>query len=500
MKKSRFFVAALLLTVLLTACIAEPVTTPTRTYTRTEITYSDPITKNGFRADMDSVETEFAKFFFEPSIEANERDACIEATERVLFNQAKANVCPEIYVFSQDRNDVKYISDHKLYCSLQNWRSVEYVTDVLLTVYGEFAHYGTAFGYANYFAQKYEWQSINGQFSHPSTKDTLDLNHLCFDESFATHEDITLVKEIACGFVASYVQEYGEEAVEQLLTSNAKALSALSAYYEKNGESYTPSTLQYAYGGKFYDYLVYSDYATFYIAKDWIDINAAYNPLVTEGFLHSDYATTKAFFEINIKQMEQYRDLFSLDGYNDDLEIVFAKPINASKNSFYQSAEHRIYLYNVDSLMHEYIHALTQPTSSISMSLWQIEGFARYFSYYYDHYGIAFLNQDYNNAPNTATTKYIHEYLATINRPIDMAIDYRELENIAIYSFGFIDPNKNYAAGSSFVQFLVKQYGEDVVIDHIYGSGNALPKKYLELVEEWNAYIEANYQGYSKYN
>ena len=281
------------------------------------------------------------------------------------------------------------------------------------------------------------------------------------------------------------------------MSAPSKSIDALASYYAENGVSYTPSAVQYGYGGKKYDYLVYSDYGTFYIGKDWVDMCAEQNPLITDGFLHSNYADTKAFFETNLKQMKQYQDLFNLDNYNNDLDIVFSNPMSASKYSFYQTVIHRIYLYNVDSLMHEYIHSLT--TTNTSMAMWKVEGFARYFSYYYDFYGMPFLNQDYNNSPNTPELKYIHEYLAAINRPIDMAKDYRELENVAVYYFGFTDPNKNYLTGSSFVQYLVKQYGEEAVINSIYGNGNPLPKTYAELVKEWNEFIEANYSNYSKY-
>ena len=111
-----------------------------------------------------------------------------------------------------------------------------------------------------------------------------------------------------------------------------------------------------------------------------------------------------------------------------------------------------------------------------------------------------FLNQDYNNSSNTPELKYIHEYLASINRPIDMAKDYRELENVAVYYFSFTNPNENYLAGSSFVQYLVEQYGEEAVINSIYGNGNSLPQAYAELVKAWNKYIESKYAGYSKYN
>jgi len=470
---------------------------PERSYVSTDITYSESTAQYGFRIDMDSTETESAKYYFEPCIDDKERESCVKTTDLLLSGQSLDGVVPEIYIFSQDQYGYKYISDHKLYSSIQDWTSVEYLTDVLIAACGESVHYGTAFGYANYFAAKQNWDSYTGSFSNPSVNDILDLSYLCFDEAFASSEDVAAARDIACDFVETYINRHGEQEFQQILISHSRSIDALAAYYAENGVSYVPSSVQYGYGGKSYDYIVYSDFGTFYIAKDWVDIHAELNPLITDGFLHSDYPETKAFFETNLKQMKQYQDLFKLDDYNNDLDIIFSKPLNISQSSFYQSVIHRIYLYNVDSLMHEYIHSLTMPASS--MPIWKAEGFARYFSYYYDFYGMAFLNQDYNNTPDTPELKYIHEYLAAINRPIDIAKDYQELENIAVYSRSFTDPNKNYLAGSSFVQYLVKQYGEEAVINSIYGEGDSLPKNYIELVKEWIEYIDTNYCGYSKY-
>ena len=495
--KNKYLFLIFFLTLLLVSCSNSPPIPPERIYTSADITYSEPTAQYAFRLNMDSTETELAKYFFESNIDVEEREVCIEVTDKVLSSQSLENTIPEIYIFSQERYDCKLISDHKLYSSLQEWESAEYIADVLLVTYGETAHYGTALGYANYLAKSYNWNSYDGKFSNPSVSDIYDLNYLCFDEDFTTSNDVAIAKGIACDFVESYISQHGEQIFQQLLAFPSKSIDALAAYYEENGVSYTPSAVQYGYGGKKYDYLVYSDYGTFYIGTDWVDMCAEQNPLITDGFLHANYAETKAFFETNLKQMKQYQDLFNLDNYNNDLDIVFSNPISASKTSFYQTVIHRIYLYNVDSLMHEYIHSLT--TTNTSMAMWKDEGFARYFSYYYDFYGMPFLNQDYNNTPDTPTTKYVHEFLDAINRPIDMAKDYRELENVAVYYFSFTDPNANYLTGSSFVQYLVKQYGEEAVINSIYGNGSSLPKTYAELVKEWNTFIEANYKNYSKY-
>ena len=500
--KNKLMILVISLIMFLTSCSVSmdnksSVTLPEkRNYVSSDVIYSEPTAQYAFRLNMDTTETESAKYFFEESIENKDREACIEVTDQVLSSLTLKEVVPEIYIFANDRYNHKNICSHKLYCSVQDWKSVEYLTDVLLVAYGESTHYGTAFGYANYLAKNFKWNNYDSKFSNPSVIETLDLNYLCFYESFTTSDDVAVAKGIACAFVEAYITQHGDQIFQQLLSECPKAIDAIATYYKENEIDYMPSSVQYGYGGRKYDYLVYSDYGTFYIAKDWVDINAEYNPLITDGFLHSDYSNTKAFFEINIKQMKQYQDLFNLDAYNNDLDIVFSPQTSSSKYSYYQTVIHRIYLYNVDSLMHEYIHSLT--TTSASMAGWQVEGFARYFSYYYDFYGIPFLNQDYNNTANTPTTQYVHEYLATINRPIDMAKDYCELENVAVYYFNFTNPNANYLAGSSFVQYLVKQYGEETVINSIYGNGDSLPKTYMELVKEWNEFIDTNYMRYSK--
>ena len=498
MMKFKVIILIVLSVLLLTSCFDDTPQSIEREYVSVDVTYSESTAKYGFRLNMDYTETKFAKYFFEASVDNETREACIVRTDKTLADQLFQDVLPEIYIFSQGRYEYKYIENHKLYSSVRDWDTVEYISDVLLVAYGGQAHYGTVFGYANYLARDLQFECYKGDFANPSVIEVLDLNYLCFDEKFVNHSDIATAKNIACDFVDSYIDKYGEQEIKRIISSHSKSIDSLSAYYAENGVSYIPSLTQYGYGGKSYDYIVYSDFGTFYIANDWVDIHAELNPLINDGFLHSDYLATKTFFEVNLRQMKQYQDLFSLDDYNNDLDIVFAKSMSDSPNSFYNSADHRISLYNVDSLMHEYIHALTVPT--YSMQNWQVEGFARYFSYYYDYYGIAFLNQDYNNTPYTPTTKWVHEYLNKIDRPIDVEKDYCELENIAMHFFGFTDPNENYLSGSSFVPYLVKQYGEEAVVNFIYQKDNSLPKTYFELVKDWQEFIEVNYDDYSRYD
>ena len=221
--KHKLVLFIIFLMLLLTSCTSTPSIPPERIYVSTDITYSEPMDQYTFRLNMDATETESAKYFFEASIGRAERDACIEVTEKVLSNQILEGAIPEIYIFSQDRYSFKYISNHKLYCSVQEWKSVEYITDVLLAIYEEAAHYGTAFGYANYLAKSYKWNSYNCKFSIPSDSGIFDLNYLCFDENFATSNDAAVAKGVSCDFADSYINQHGEQAYQQLLSSHSKS-------------------------------------------------------------------------------------------------------------------------------------------------------------------------------------------------------------------------------------------------------------------------------------
>lgn len=468
------------------------------------IFYSEKEAQYSFRREMELTATSLAKYYFDPAIEKAERSLCIEATDRILANQAIKEAVPEIYVFTPDTYDGLYLEENRLYQSVRAWETPDYVTDVLLAVYGKFSHYGLAYGYAHWLCGEYAWSSMpEHSFIVPGVSSVCDLNLLCLNAAFVGEQDAAVAQALAYNFVQSFIAENGEAALQKLLSASdtAEGMEAvgneLALYYQSHGLDYIPSLLRFGSGGTAFDYLVSCDTGTFYISKDWSDRNLQANPMLYQGFLHKNYPDIQQFFEINLKQMEQYQALFALDDYRNGLSILFVNSGGSSNYSFYQSGTHRIYVKNIDSFMHEYIHALTQPQTS--MEMWKTEGFARYFSYRYDYYGIAFLNQDYNSAPDSAATRYVHEYRNKINRPIDMAADYGEIENIAVWSRSYTNPNASYVAGSSFVQYLVGQYGERAVVDSLYGDGTPLPKSYTELVHDWNAYIQDTYQDYSKY-
>lgn len=468
------------------------------------ITYSEENAQYSFTMDVLHTETDLAHYYFEQTPDETVSRSCIESTDSIIMNLDAVSVKPQIYIFSDETYNGVNVIGNSLYTCQDSYQNVDYVTNVVLTVYGDCSHYGLAYGYATILCQKLGWEipdfSIDLVSEHP---EVYDLNLLCFCQNFVSEEDIRAAQQTAYLFANYLLETYGEETIQQLLSLShteygmTELCEKLCEYYATKAVDYAPSNLRFGYGGVSYAYVLRSNFGTFYVGTDWTDANTALNPLVTENFLHGNYAETKAFFERNLEQMQSYQELFGLGDYDNELTVIFPNSRSGSQYSYYQSELHQMIVYNVDSLMHEYIHALTKP--SASQELWETEGFARYFSYYYDDYGIAFLNKDYNSAVQSKATEYLFEFKQTIDRPIDMQIDFKELENIAVYSRNYTDPNANYVAGSSFIQYLVQEYGESFVVQSIYGK-DELPKPYSELVTEWNQYIEENYSNFSRYH
>lgn len=474
---------------------------PELTYASESVAYSEGVIYS-FQKEMNRGESDRAVYFFEPSVESNQRQACVGATEQLLSMLGEQATKPEIVIFRESTYQGINLEGNRLYTTVRDWNSVDYAADVLLAVGGAGSHYGLAYGYAGLLCQRLGWgEPCQEAFTSPSVPEVRDLNLLCFDTDFVSEEDAEAARQLACDFAAYYAETYGEaELIGLLLDSDTgegmDALTeALSVYYRSQDVEYMPSPLRFGYGGVSYEYCLKSEYASFWVSPDWVDQSRDYHPVIPENFLHENYAETREFFEINLQQMKAYQELFALPDYDNDLSVLFIKPPRVYSPT-YATGLHSIFLTSVVSLSHEYIHALTRPAGDLE--LWEYEGFARYFDHWYDHYGLPFLNVDYNSYEDEDEYGYLIEYKEKQGRPIDMAVDYGEIENLVTYYWDWDSPNINYETGASFVQYLVKQYGVERVVQHLYGDRAPLPKSHAALVEEWNQYIEETYQDYRK--
>lgn len=485
-----------MLTIFCCSCTEKPIATEL-TYTAETIHYSESAAFYDFSKNMECGESERAVYYFESTADADLRTVCIEATERILKEFGQLENKPNIVVFSTSSNQGVRIEGNTLYITPTDWNSIGYVCDVLLTVGGAGSHYGLAYGYANILCERFEWdEPTDGVFTMPKEMSVLDLSLLCFETEFVSVEDCFAAKQTACDFVSRYIDERGEDELQKLLIASAssegmeKLSGALSGYYAQNGVSYVPSILRFMYGGSSFQYVVGGELGKFYVGNDWVDTLYENDPLIHENFLHENYKEVKEFFEVSLQQMKDYQELFALNDYDNTLEVVFLKSPTL-RTSSYNENTHRIYVVNITSMMHEYIHSITAVEKTTE--LWESEGFARYFSYWYDVYGLPYLNWYYNNEESA---EYVLNYRNAVGRNINIAEDFEALENLLVYVNGWEDPNLNYATGSSFVQYLVHQYGVERVVQHIYGDREPLPKSYDELVAGWVRFVRENCKEY----
>lgn len=477
-----------LLVLLLALCFCIPAAAEERT-----VDYSEPLGASlPFRAER--VESEYAVFLFDAMVDMQVRKDCMAAVDEFLGTLPPMEK-PEICLTSKRLFIGAVVAGNRLYLNPMDWQSVEFAALVLQAAAGEYGHYGLAYGLAGW------CKGENGEFAAMQEASAYDLNLLCFAPAFVNEADAANARTLSVGFAREYIAAHGVSACLSLLLESDTAdgmqavAEALQRYYAAHGVEADVSSLRFAQGGKAYLYRVKVEGAEFYVGRGWQDANYARNPLVTEKFLREDYAAVRRFFLTNERQMAQYRQLLAAAGPWKDVTVLLPNPQRQINTSCYQPTLHRILLLNVDSLMHEYIHALMP--LRLSQPLWESEGFARYFSYYYDEYGMAFLNEDYNNLPDLALVQYVRDYQAAIGRPIDMATDFGDLESFRAYALDYRSPDVDYASGSAFVHYLVKRFGEEAVIRHVCGM-EALSPDASELTADWLAWLGETYQGFTE--
>ena len=480
-------------------------------YEKMTVTCSEGIEGFSFRTDMEKTQTDYAVYYFDLSIDNQERNACIEATDRMLSCIDAEQPVPEIAVLKEEFYDGVFVSGNRLYLPPQPWDSVDYLAKVLLAGYGEWGNYGLAYGYADYLCKKAgadngktdsEAQETEANGLLPmSAPELYDLNLLCFDEKFVLPEDVEASKNNARLLVEDYLSSHSEAEFLELLSASGteegmeQAKEAMEAIYAEKGVECDLTEIRYQLGGVAFDYGAACQYARFYIMKDWQDEYWQENSMLSENFLHENYEEVRAFFECNEQQMRQYQELFGFENYNNDLPITFTNSKRLVDGSYYLG-DHTIHLMFVSSLMHEYIHSLMFGHFDWE-TFWKREGAASYFSFKYDLYTFGFTNDDGDNSPII----WIQEYINTIGRPIGIQKIFCELDHIVVNAAGITDPNFSYQSASSFVGYLAEQYGEQAVISYICSDNEYSEewgKSYEELVQDWNQYIEENYSMYSE--
>lgn len=435
-----------------------------------------------------------ASFAFEPEIPEEDRAACIAATETILGRLGEGGI--QVHIYTPETYNAAFVENGAVYTCLQDWHGPEYTVNLLYALLGDYCHYGVLYGFAAHLCSElfaYPLTMCEGELPLRGDEAFLDLNLLCFRESFVSADEAETAKKLAVSFAAEYMAANGEARLLHLAQSSGQLdgrgafFDALAEFYARRDICCEPSDILYRPGGRGYDYIVKCDGAVMYIEKDWEDMNRDLCPYTYDGFLHKNYSDVRKYFTVSLGEMEQYRELFSLCPYRDGLKICFTN--HRGNSSGYNAASHIIVLQNTASLSHEYIHALTM--ESIHKELWAVEGFANHFDCYYNHYGNAMSTVDLN----TTDLMCVREYRELLGREIDMNTDYAEVSHVMAWCMNYTDPNDSggYTAGASFVAYLVSRFGEEKVIGMVCETHDFGEYGYDALVADWQAFLRENY-------
>ena len=442
-----------------------------------------------------------------PEADCRER---IRFTEELLI---KAGITREFRICFYNVVKMKhtYVENGSLYCRMGHMSDIDYLTAVLLAAYGEFANYGMAYGYAGLLLGE-----AIPEASYPEDWDYYDLNLLCFSPDFCDEEKLNNNKAIALDFASAYVAQQGHEVYQDLLEKSGQletaetARAALSEHYKNCGVEPKLSPLLYAMGGTTYSHILRCEYATFYTERDWADKDwdhvydisgwrDLHYEIIRGG---TSYKAYKNLFEHLRLEMKQYQLFFSPYPNKNHLPVFLVNHAGMTNAGYYNPHQHQIYLSTLPRLAHEYIHSLTYSKLKTS-TRWIIEGIASYYETRFSEYSNALYVCIVEAGKDCgAEMKNVSKrFLDSLGRRFDPVNDSADYSSLKTYFYGYSVYDEPYSAGSAFIDYLIKCFGERAVLDYFlvhHDLSRLTDKSMDDLMLEWKSYLEERFKDYEK--
>ncbi len=404
-----------------------------------------------------------------------------------------------------------YVENGSLYCRMGHMSDIDYLTAVLLAAYGEFANYGMAYGYAGLL-----FGEAIPEASYPEDWDYYDLNLLCFSPDFCDEEKLNNNKAIALDFASTYVAQQGHEVYQDLLEKSGQletaetARAALAEHYKNCGVEPKLSPLLYAMGGTTYSHILRCEHATFYTERDWSDKDwdhfydisgwrDLHYEIIRGG---TSYKAYKNLFEHLRLEMKQYQLFFSPYPNKNHLPVFLVNHAGMTNAGYYNPHQHQVYLSTLPRLAHEYIHSLTYSKLKTS-TRWIIEGIASYYETRFSEYSNALYvciveaGKDCGAEMKSVSKRF----LDSLGRRFDPVHDSADYSSLKTYFYGYSVYDEPYSAGSAFIDYLIKCFGERAVLDYFlvhHDLSRLTDKSMDDLMLEWKSYLEERFMDYEK--
>ena len=454
----------------------------------------------GLNTTMEICNYNGVQYAFEKAVPMKERIACVQATEAVR-NRLAADQGFCVHVYAQDTYGKMFVKGNGIYTYSQQWQSPEYVAALIQSIFGAYTNYGAAYGYGSYLCRELFGQDLPVCDGYNGELNILDMNALCFQSRYFNVKDIKAARRVANTFVSRYIEEYGEKDFQTLLRQSGDPdqvslfAAALAQFYGDLGIDYTPSTLLSRLGGVSYDYIIKSAYAELFVEVDWKDGNQGLCPEYYEGFLHANYRDIREYFTVIIDEMAQYQTLCRMDNCDNNLKVYFTNYYGKNAIAYVKSS-HSLAVRTISSFSTGYLSSIMEQ-AQLRQASWAITGFAQIYGQKYNRYGNLLYNYITNVTSAEKGSKYREAYLKCLGRDVDFNTDLYVLHHIEVCIDQLTDPNKNYISGGSFVAYLSQRFGEEEVVEIALHGKEFDGVAYEELVEDWLAFLEENYQQYA---
>lgn len=444
-----------------------------------------------------------------------------DCTERIRFTEEKlmqARISQEICICLYDNEKVRsiYTDGQSLYSPMFSMDDTDYLAAVLLAAYGEFSNYGMAYGYAALLSGE---ELPEAQY--PQEWDYYDLNILCFLPQFTSEEDIENVKAVALDLAGDLVEMFGHKTYQTLLGDSGRLTEAesvrktLLAYYRRRGIATELSPLMYAPGGTTYTHIMRCENATFYTEKGWTPLDAASFGIVIDdntpdlikdlAGCTASYAAYRRVFESYRIEMQQLKAFFSPYFYSYGyLDVFFLNRDTVRKNGilangYYDTRSHKIYLLNgrCDGYIHEFIHSLTYFPLETGIP-WYHEGLTSYYALNYSKYHAALYDYSCRVSISNMTGSFGNTAQAWLDSQEGdlLFINYYDF---CTYHYGYSVDDAPYDAGTAFIDYLIKRFGEEAVLDYFlfHHDLSQLTDKSMEgLLGDWKLYQQERYRNH----
>ncbi len=399
------------------------------------------------------------------------------------------------------------LKDRTLYVGYERFGTRQYVTDICQFALGNEVSYGVLYGLGNYIADSLEHEAeeelpeLSEAFALLTGENRiyLDLEYPCFIEPYASADIIKAVKAVSVAYV-EYLVGYSDEGAEIIDYANLDAFLA-----EFAREPYDKSDLDgisFFTGGAENSLIWETEDAVFYLSRDFIDAVEVIcgSPTYAPYSFIGNYGQLRQItvdYQLQAKRMQEI-----LSPYLEQKPLPTQVFIRKRESLMgyagkYYSSSRTIELQTACPWMHEYTHYLTYIIAGKSEP-WCHEVIAAYFTY------IVAENEQLN---------YIHHFEDVVNDKLEVAVASEEklsnnlghefswyntndvMHYVDAISLEYIDCNNirdlRYESGASFMNYLVKKYGEkDALESVLYNDVKVLREtSWSKVFSDWNSYL-----------